>query len=561
MMDTVKLRQKAEQLIDPQNKGIGKTPDEAFFAREEIEVYQIELSMQNEELQRAGLEIELSRDKYLKLYDFAPVGFFTFETNGLIREVNRTGSALFGMEKEFLTGKVFTAFVAAEYQEIFFLFCQRLQEVKTKQECELKLRKNDGTTFYALVEGIAQYGEKGEKTFLLVAVSDISERKKNEEEKLKYQRLEALGILAGGIAHDFNNLLTVIAGNISIAKMNSLAKEKNHEVLSEAEKACRQSIDLTRQLLTFAKGGSPLKKMISIAELLKDAVIFAMRGSNVCCELDIFDDLWMAEVDGGQISQVINNIIINAKQAMPDGGTVSLRCENLYLTREEVNSLEPGPYLKITIRDNGMGIPKDQLNRIFDPYFTTKVQGNGLGLATSYSIVKRHHGHICVESEPGQGTTIYVYLPATPGLVSPEKKAAEPPALGRGKILVMDDEINVRKVIGEMLAQLGYMTSYAADGRDAIRLYRDASEKGEPYDAVIFDLTIPGGVGGKQAIAELIEFDPHVKAIVSSGYCNDTIMADFRNYGFKAVIPKPFCLEELSRILWDTVMGPFSTAT
>lgn len=190
MMDTVKLRQKAEQLIDPQNKGIGKTPDEAFFAREEIEVYQIELSMQNEELQRAGLEIELSRDKYLKLYDFAPVGFFTFETNGLIREVNRTGSALFGMEKEFLTGKVFTAFVAAEYQEIFFLFCQRLQEVKTKQECELKLRKNDGTTFYALVEGIAQYGEKGEKTFLLVAVSDISERKKNEEEKLKYQRLK-----------------------------------------------------------------------------------------------------------------------------------------------------------------------------------------------------------------------------------------------------------------------------------------------------------------------------------------------------------------------------------
>ena len=555
-MEDVKLRQRAEAQIFQKNRAIGNTSSDGFMENMELEVYRIELEMQNEELQRVGLENELSKDKYMKLYDFAPVGFLTCGTNGLILEVNRTGAALFRAEKNHLMGKVFTSFVAAEHQPMFSAYCKSLQQIKTKQECELNLRRNDGTVFCALVEGIVEKENDEINALCFLAVKDITEWKKNEEDKLKYERRESLGVLAGGIAHDFNNLLTVILGNISLAKMNGSTQDRNLRLLAEAEKACQQSKDLTMQLLTFAKGGNPIKEVISIAQLLKDTVIFAMRGSNVRHELELPADLWMVEADGGHIRQVVNNLVINAQQAMPEGGTVALRCENKYLTLEEGQPLNPGPYLKITVKDHGVGIRKDQLNRIFDPYFTTKDQGNGLGLATSYSIVKRHDGHISVESEPGLGTEISVYLPALPLMAQSEKKAIEPSLPGQGKILVMDDEPSIREVIGAMLARLGCEPSFAVDGKEAIRHYREASERGEPYDAVIFDLTIPGGVGGKEAIAEIINIDPHVKAIVSSGYSNGTIMTDYEKYGFMAVLPKPFSLEELSRIIRNTVSAP-----
>lgn len=555
-MDGVKLRQEAEALRNQKNRAIGNTSAEGLTENMELEVHQIELSLQNEELQRVGLENELSRDKYRKLYDFAPVGFFTCGTNGLIQEVNQIGAALFGVEKDQLLGKVFTSFVVAEHQHIFSLYCKSLWHIKTKQECELNLRKSDGTVFYALVEGIAEKEQENDEknTLCFLAVKDITERKKNEEDKLNYQRMESLGILAGGIAHDFNNLLTVILGNISLFKMKSLKQEKNLDLLEEAEKACQQSTDLTLQLLTFAKGGKPLKELISIVPLLKDTVIFAMRGSNVRHELDLPDDLWMVEVDGGHIRQVVNNLVINAQQAMPDGGTVSLRCENKYLTEEAGLPLNIGPYLKITVEDHGVGIHKDQLNRIFDPYFTTKAQGNGLGLATTYSIVRRHNGHINVESELGQGTAFSVYLPAIPGMALSEKKTLKPSLPGQGKILVMDDQAPIRDVIGGMIAELGCVPSYAVDGEEAVLLYKEAMEKGEPYDAVIIDLTIPGGAGGKQAIADIFKLDSQVRAIASSGYCNDAIMTDYKKFGFKAALPKPFCMEELSRVLRNTVM-------
>ncbi|MBC2724368.1 PAS domain-containing hybrid sensor histidine kinase/response regulator [Desulfosporosinus sp.] len=559
-MDGVKLRQEAEAeaLRNQKNRAIGNISADGLTGNMELEVHQIELSMQNDELQRVGLENELSRDKYRRLYDFAPVGFFTCGINGLILEVNRTGAALFEVEKDQLLGKAFTSFVVAEHQHIFSLYCKSLwqMQIKTKQECELNLRKNDGTVFCALVEGIAEKEQENDEknTLCFLAVKDITERKKNEEDKLNYQRIESLGILAGGIAHDFNNLLTVILGNISLYKMKNLKQEKNLELLEEAEKACQQSTDLTLQLLTFAKGGKPFKEVMSIVPLLNDTVIFAMRGSNVRYELELSDDLWMVEVDGGHIRQVVNNLVINAQQAMPNGGTVSLRCENKYLTEEEGLPLNIGPYLKITVEDQGVGIHKDQLNRIFDPYFTTKAQGNGLGLATSYSIVKRHNGHIRVESEPGQGTAVSVYLPARLGMALTVKKAIEPFLSGHGKILVMDDQASIREVIGGMLSQLGCEPAFAVDGEEAILLYREASERGEPYDAVIFDLTVPGGAGGRQALEEIIKIDPHVKAITSSGYCNDAIMTDFKKYGFRAALPKPFCLEELSRVLRNAVM-------
>ncbi|KUO66303.1 MAG: hypothetical protein APF84_17890 [Gracilibacter sp. BRH_c7a] len=555
-MDDAKLRQKAEAQISQKKMDLGSAQNESLIDNLELEVYQLELSMQNEELRRISLENELSRDKYRKLYDFAPVGFLTCESRGLILDVNQAGAALFGVEKDDLLGKDLTGFVAAEEQPAFSAYRKSLQQIKTKQECELSLRKKDGTVFCALVEGIAEKEQDETKLLCFLAVNDITERKKNEEDRLNCERMESLGILAGGIAHDFNNLLTVILGNISLAQMNCMKQEKNLEFLAEAENACQQTRDLTMQLLTFAKGGKPIKEVISLVQLLKDTVIFAMRGSNVRHELDLPADLWMAEVDGGHIRQVVNNLVINAQQAMPDGGAVSLRCENIFVTTEKELPLNPGPYLKIIVKDHGVGIHKDHLNRIFDPYFTTKDHGSGLGLATSYSIIKRHDGHICFESEPGQGTTVSVYLPAIPGKVQTEKKAMGASLPGKGRFLVMDDEAGIREVIGDMLALLDCDASFASEGEEAIRLYREASERGQPYDAVIFDLTIPGGIGGKQAIAEIIKINPQIKAIVSSGYCNDDIMTDYQKYGFQAVLPKPFCLEELSRTITNTLQAP-----
>lgn len=306
----------------------------------------------------------------------------------------------------------------------------------------------------------------------------------------------------------------------------------------------------------FAKDGTPLKGQVSIVELLKESAIFAMRGSNVRFELDVPNDLWLAKVDSGQISQVVNNLLINAKQAMPDGGTLSLKCENTHLTHEEGLPLALGPYLKITVKDNGVGIPEDQLDKIFNPYFTTKAQGNGLGLATSYSVIKKHEGHIYIESELDVGTTVYVYLPALPWAALSEKKASDSPLMGQGKILIMDDQFTVRKVIGDILSELGYTASFAVNGDEAMFFYQEARDKGEPFDAVILDLTVPGEGGGKDTIRELVKIDPDVKAIVSSGYCNNAVMAEYKSYGFKGVISKPFCLEELSEVIKNTLMAP-----
>lgn len=554
-MNSLALRRYAERLMEQKRQGLAEKTADCSFADEELEVYQLELSIQNEELQRIGLENELARDKYMRLYDFAPVGFFTLAANGRILEVNRNGAALFGAEKTHLLGKVFTSFVATEHQDTFSAYCQRLQRTKIKLDCELKLLKNDGTVYYALMDGIAANEKDENSTFCFVTVMDITERKKNEDERLKYDRLDALGLLAGGVAHDLNNLLTVILGNISLAKRKFLAAEKSDELLSEAEKACRQLEDLTKQLLTLAKGGTPIKGQISIAELFQASVTFAMRGSNVRYELDLPDDLWLVKADGGQISQVVNNLIINAKQAMPDGGTLSLGCENISVIPEDGLPLTPGPYLKITVKDHGVGIPKDQLDRIFDPYFTTKAQGSGLGLATSYSIVKKHEGHIYVESVVDIGTTVYVYLPALTGAGTAlsGEKTGDLPLMGRGKILVMDDQVTVRNVIGDTITQLGYTTSFAANEEEAVRFYRDAKEKGEAYDAVILDLTVPGEGGGKHVITELLRIDPDVKAIISSGYCNNAVITDYKSYGFKGVISKPFCLEDISKALWDII--------
>ncbi len=384
-------------------------------------------------------------------------------------------------------------------------------------------------------------------------VQDITERKRMEEELVKVQKLESLGVLAGGIAHDFNNILSSIWGNIDLAKMDIEPGERAFESLDEAVKACHHAADLTARLLTFSKGGTPVKKPAPIAKLVRDAADFALSGSNVRCEFELPDDSLVAEVDEGQIKQVFHNLILNAIQAMPKGGEIRVRAEKvLSITHVEL-PLKTGDYVRLSIQDHGTGIRKEHLHRIFDPYFTTKQKGSGLGLAVAHSIIDKHDGHVRVESEPGEGTTFQIYLPASSAEAVRTKSLREDIVAGEGRVLVMDDDEMVLSMAGRMLTRLGYDAEFARNGSEAIELYQEASELGTPFDAVILDLTIRGGMGGREVVARLREIHPEVRAIVSSGYSNDPVMADFEAYGFVGVIPKPYEIRSLSEALKQAV--------
>jgi PAS domain S-box-containing protein len=381
---------------------------------------------------------------------------------------------------------------------------------------------------------------------------DISERKRMEEEMARADKLNSIGILAGGIAHDFNNLLTAIFGNITLAKMYANRESEVYKRLEESEKATLRAKDLTHQLLTFSKGGAPVKKTVLLQELVRESACFALRGANVKCEFSFPADLWHVEADEGQLSQVLNNLIINAAHAMREGGTIQVRCRNVSGDRKEL-PLAKGRHVSISIMDHGTGIPKEHLSKIFDPYFTTKKKGSGLGLSTTYSIVKNHGGFLTVESEPGIGTTFHIYLPASEGKRPPASAGEERIATGRGRILVMDDEEMIRDVSRNMLESLGYKVTLARDGAEAIAAYKRAMASGEPFDSVIMDLTVPGGMGGQEAVKDLLEIDPGVKAIVCSGYSSDPVMATYREIGFRGVVRKPYSMKQLSETIRDVL--------
>jgi PAS domain S-box-containing protein len=384
---------------------------------------------------------------------------------------------------------------------------------------------------------------------------DITEKIKTDEELSKLGKLESVGVLAGGIAHDFNNILTAILGNISLAMLRSKSEEGVYELLAAAEKASIRAKNLTQQLLTFAKGGEPVKNIAPIQEIIKESADFVLRGGNVDCAYVFADDLWGVDVDTGQISQVIQNIILNAAAAMPEGGTVTVTCANYYNKKDSL-FLKAGCYVKGVIADQGVGIAADQLGKIFDPFFTTKKAGSGLGLAITHSIITNHGGHIEVESKPGVGTTFTFYLPASGEMVAAPTKSEFPVnnVKDKGRIMVMDDDAMIRNLVESMLESLGYEALTARDGDEAVRLYREAMANGESIAAIIMDLTIPGGVGGREAVQEIHKIDPAAKVIVSSGYSNDPIMADYLDYGFCAAIVKPFKLQEFHEVI-SRVLG------
>ncbi len=386
---------------------------------------------------------------------------------------------------------------------------------------------------------------------MVFVVRDITERVRMEQEIVKAQQLESLGLLAGGIAHDFNNMLTGILGYVNLVQLNAQGNDLLVKYLDLAEKALFQARDLTQQLLTFSKGGTPIKETVSVSQFLVQACTFSLRGSKVKAEYHIAEDLWPVDVDKGQINQVINNLVINAVQAMPEGGTIRLCAENLSDLPRDMPNLKPGQYVRITVEDQGKGIPQENLEKVFDPYFTTKEKGNGLGLSIVYSIIRKHGGHILVESQEGKGTTFTIYLPASQGSVVPEEKEEQycPVRVYPARVLVMDDDEVVLKVVSEMLANIGCNPTCVRDGAELLHKYKKAMEEGSPFDLVIMDLTIPGGLGGQETMEQLLEMDPDVKAVVSSGYSTAPVIADFKKYGFKGVIPKPYRLRDLSQLL------------
>lgn len=380
-------------------------------------------------------------------------------------------------------------------------------------------------------------------------ISDITERRKIEEDLLKVEKLQSVGLLAGGIAHDFNNILAGVLGNISLAKVYSPPGDKAYERLKQAEKACLRAQGLTQQLLTFSKGGVPLKEVTDMAQLVRECCLFALRGGSVRCDFDFAEHLWPAEVDQGQISQVVGNLVINASHAMIEGGLIEVRGRNVVVSAHDRIQLEPGKYVRISFRDYGVGISQEHLPKIFDPYFTTKRTGSGLGLATSYAVIKRHGGLIAVDSKVGEGATFHIYLAASEKEIEVEQDSNQLPEPGRGRILLMDDEELIRDLGRELLSLLGYEAVLARDGEEALELYKEAYKAQLPFDAIIVDLTVPGGMGGSEVVKILREFDPDLRAIVSSGYSNDPIMADHKRYGFDEMVAKPYTVHELSEAL------------
>jgi len=481
-------------------------------------------------------------------------GVITTDTSGTIVLINKVAENLTGWPQELSIGKPIGEIFHIVDDEKNKPYVIPIKEILRSDKVieyngNIKLISKDGKA-RDIIKRYAPIHDKENKTIGVVIVfQDITEKKKIEEELQKSQRLESVGILAGGIAHDFNNYLTAIIGNITICKMETDSNHIIYERLREAEKASSLAKNLTKQLLSLSRGGVLVKKTVSIQELIKNSAYFILSGSNVLCKISIVDDIWPVKIDEGQITQVINNLIINSSQAMPGGGIINIIAKNLTIEENNPIPLNKGNYVKIYIKDDGTGISKEYLQKIFDPFFTTKKEGSGLGLSTSYTIIKKHDGLLTVNSEEGVGTTFFIYLPAIIEEIQTSILKKEIPITGQGRILVMDDDFVVRDVISKMLSLLKYDSEFATYGSEAIELYKKAKEMEKPFNAVIMDLIVPGAMGGEETLKKLIKFDPQIKVIATSGQINNPLMENFKEYGFTAAITKPFVIRTLGELL------------
>ena len=521
-----------------------------------------ELKKEITERQMTEENLRRSEQKYRNIIDTIQDGYYETDIAGNFIFFNDNLCEIMGYPRQELKNMNYRQLMDEENASKTFVEFSKIYTGKPHAKIfDHEVTRKDGTNRNVTISISLVKDSSGQPSGFRGICRDVTERKRAVNDWVRMEKLESIGVLAGGIAHDFNNILTSILGNITLAGMSPQSPEKITRRLEEAGKAVDRATNLTQQLLTFSRGGSPVKKTASILELVNDTCEFAARGSNVRCEISVPEDIYPVDVDVGQISQAISNFIINAEQAMPEGGVIDVRLDNVLVNERHGLSLKNGKYLKLSIKDQGVGIPAKIVPKIFDPYFTTKQKGSGLGLATAYSIVKNHDGLITVESEPGVGTTFHVYLPVSEKAIPKDKDSDRSIIIGEGKLLLMDDQEPIREVAREMLSLLGYEVDVARDGEEAIELYRLAKKSDDPYTAVILDLTVPGGMGGKETILKLVEMDPKVRAIVSSGYSNDPIMSDYKRHGFSGVVAKPYSAEELSWTLNFVMKGFFDESS
>ena len=513
------------------------------------------------EQRRADRSLRESEERYRELFEQAVGGVYRSDLAGSFISINPAFARLLGyLDSRELLGDQQPGFAASLYvqpnRRKEFLAQLTAQGRVTNFESEVRVR--DGRTVWISENARAVRDAAGQLQHLDGFVTDITVRRRLEAEMLRASKLESVGILAGGIAHDFNNILAIVMGNLTLAQLDAGTSVAAQRWLKEAERGAFRARDLTQQLLTFAKGGDPVRSSVALPVLLRESTGFALHGARARPVYELAGDLWPANADKGQIGQVVQNLVINAVQAMPQGGCVTLHAANVTLADREVGNLSAGDYVRVGVEDTGVGIPSEHLTKIFDPYFTTKQTGSGLGLATVYSIIRKHQGHIEVESRLGEGTKFVFWLPAARLMPAPEPEAAPEVVSLRGRILFMDDETSIREMAGMFMARLGLQYDLTADGAETVAKYRAALQAGRAYDLVIMDLTVPGGMGGKEAMQELRTLDPMVRAVVASGYSRDPVMANFRAHGFCGMLPKPYSLDQLQQTLRES-LGPGHT--
>lgn len=554
------LRTKAQQSVELSYTALPEPLDVQYTAIPELDsegrvVSMLTVAFNVSEQRRVARTMKESADLLQRAQRVANMGSYDYDVTSKKGSFSEQFRVIFGVGDAPLDHDRIYDYVAEDDREAVRSAFENMIATGEPYRIEHGVVRPDGTVREVLSQGeIVAHGAGGRPARALGTVIDVTERRRAEEELSKAQRLESLGVMAGGLAHDFNNLLTATFGNIELARLHAEERPLENgpiiESLDQAERAFQRARDLARQLLTFSKGGAPVRRITALNELLEDTVRFALRGTSMEVSFDLDPALWCANVDEGQIGQVVNNIAINAFQAAPESGHLSIASRNVFLPAGNPLGLFEGSYVLARFEDDGPGIAEENLERIFDPYFTTKASGSGLGLATSYSILRRHGGLLVAESPPRKGAVFTFYLPASPEEARPEPKASSGPRVRRrGRALLMDDEEQVLRVGVAMLGQLGYDVEAARDGEEALHLFRAARERGAGFDVVILDLTVPGGMGGSECVERLREIDPEVRPVVSSGYSNDPVMAEYEAHGFRGVLPKPYRFADLERAL------------
>lgn len=541
-------RKKEKELIN-KTEELEATNEELTASMEELEATSEELFASMDQMEVSNHALEEEKERLLVTIRSLSEGVITTDIDNNVVLMNSIAEKLTGFDQREAAGKPLDYIL--KLKEFNSGDALERNDIPLKQKGGSLRGKKILTPQSGNMEYIIEYSSdpirnnSGETAGAVIVFRDITDEEFIEKELKKIRQLESLGLVAGGIAHDFNNLLTSVLGNVNLAGLPSISTYEKEQCLEDAQKGLLQARELTRQLLTFSKGGMPIKKTTSIKNIIEDSVNFILRGSNIICRQSFEENLWNGIVDKSQISQVIQNLIINAKQAMPDGGPIDITVKNISIEKNNDLPITEGDYIIIRLKDSGTGIDKKILPDIFNPYFTTKESGHGLGLSVVYSIITKHNGYIFVDSEPGKGTLFTIYLPATAQSIIQEDIIKPSGFQGGKKILFMDDDEEIRKMAVKMIEILNCEAVTVPDSESAVLIFSQEFEKGEPFDLVILDVTIPGGPGGEETIKELLRIDPHITAIVSSGYSDIPVMSDYKKYGFSAFISKPYQFEEL----------------